>query len=253
MGNVRCYAKYIKKRHSNYPFSQVSSINSSISSQTPQSSREVHNTAENTFIQDVTPDDSDRSKNGEPAVHSNLKSYFESKYEKRDKSSVIKLFESAIKATEGTELVPPPPACEDEKSFTININETQDALSPLPAQKGGTKKRKKAIFIIDDDDDDDDDEDDNEGNKSSKKCQENVQKYQKPTKKYRIDGKIAKFCNNILPESLEDNNVDDTPCSICNSRDTWDNNQILYCDGCNLAFHQACYGVKNIPAGDYFL
>ena len=45
---------------------------------------------------------------------------------------------------------------------------------------------------------------------------------------------------------------DDTPCSICNSRDTWDNNQILYCDGCNLAFHQACYGVKNIPAGDYF-
>ena len=90
-------AKYIKKRHSNYPFSQVSSINSSISSQTPQSSRDVHNAAENTFIQDVTPDDSNRSKNGEPAMHSNLKSYFESKYEKRDKSSVMKLLKVPLK------------------------------------------------------------------------------------------------------------------------------------------------------------
>ena len=243
-------AKYIKKRHSNYPFSQVSSIDSSISSKTPQSSRDVHNAAENTFIQDVTPDDGNRSKNGETAMHSNLKSYLESKYEKRDKSSVMKLFESAIKATEGSELVPPPPTCQSEKSFTMNVTETQDELSPLPAQKGGTKKRKKAIFIIDDDDDDD--EDDNEGDKRSKSCRENVQKYQKPTKKCRIGGEIGNFCNDILPESVEDKSDDDTPCSICNSRDTWDNNQILYCDGCNLAFHQACYGVKNIPAGDYF-
>lgn len=42
-------------------------------------------------------------------------------------------------------------------------------------------------------------------------------------------------------------NIDDCiPCSICNDLEFEEDNQILYCDGCNLAVHQVCYGIRNV-------
>lgn len=42
---------------------------------------------------------------------------------------------------------------------------------------------------------------------------------------------------------------DDTPCNICRMRESDDLNQILICDGCEVAVHQTCYGIRSIPEG----
>lgn len=52
-----------------------------------------------------------------------------------------------------------------------------------------------------------------------------------------------------LPDSFKDAEL---CCSICGEGDTTDDNDILICDGCSFAAHQACYFVKNIPDGSWY-
>eukprot|EP00698_Gefionella_okellyi_P017374 TRINITY_DN5063_c0_g1_i1.p1 TRINITY_DN5063_c0_g1~~TRINITY_DN5063_c0_g1_i1.p1 ORF type:complete len:764 (-),score=127.57 TRINITY_DN5063_c0_g1_i1:1784-3859(-) len=44
---------------------------------------------------------------------------------------------------------------------------------------------------------------------------------------------------------------DDILCCICGNGDSFDSNQIVLCDGCNMAVHQECYGIEHVPEGDY--
>eukprot|EP01138_Halocafeteria_seosinensis_P006533 gb/GECG01006679.1/.p1 GENE.gb/GECG01006679.1/~~gb/GECG01006679.1/.p1 ORF type:complete len:2825 (+),score=332.81 gb/GECG01006679.1/:1-8475(+) len=44
----------------------------------------------------------------------------------------------------------------------------------------------------------------------------------------------------------------DAVCSICHGGDSHPANQIVFCESCNLAVHQRCYGVIAIPEGDWF-
>ena len=44
----------------------------------------------------------------------------------------------------------------------------------------------------------------------------------------------------------------DAVCDICLDGDVTVDNQILFCESCNVAVHQACYGIPRVPAGDYF-
>jgi hypothetical protein len=44
----------------------------------------------------------------------------------------------------------------------------------------------------------------------------------------------------------------DAVCSICNEGEVTPENQILFCEACNVAVHQHCYGVEKIPEGDYY-
>ncbi len=44
----------------------------------------------------------------------------------------------------------------------------------------------------------------------------------------------------------------DDKCCVCGLGDSDDNNQIVLCDGCDIAVHQACYGIRDIPEGDWF-
>ena len=53
-------------------------------------------------------------------------------------------------------------------------------------------------------------------------------------------------CQNQLEEDMN------AVCSICNDGEVTPDNQILFCEACNVAVHQICYGVEKIPEGDYY-
>lgn len=53
-------------------------------------------------------------------------------------------------------------------------------------------------------------------------------------------------------ENLQSKNAaqfDDTPCTVCRRKDSNDVNQIVICDGCDVAVHQECYGIGPLPDG----
>lgn len=41
-------------------------------------------------------------------------------------------------------------------------------------------------------------------------------------------------------------------CDICGDGEVEPDNSILFCEACNVAVHQFCYGVEEIPKGDYY-
>eukprot|EP00750_Incisomonas_marina_P011073 INCI16337.10.p1 GENE.INCI16337.10~~INCI16337.10.p1 ORF type:complete len:1510 (-),score=231.13 INCI16337.10:4408-8937(-) len=53
-----------------------------------------------------------------------------------------------------------------------------------------------------------------------------------------------------MPSSV--NETDDVTCAVCFNGDSLDDNQIVLCDRCDIAVHQACFGLVEIPSGDFF-
>ncbi|KAL9107608.1 MAG: hypothetical protein Q9227_007511 [Pyrenula ochraceoflavens] len=48
-----------------------------------------------------------------------------------------------------------------------------------------------------------------------------------------------------------DNEDRDANCCICDIGEAGSENPIVFCDGCDIAVHQYCYGVQHIPGGDW--
>lgn len=44
---------------------------------------------------------------------------------------------------------------------------------------------------------------------------------------------------------------EDVVCDVCQSPDGEDNNEMVFCDKCNVCVHQACYGIQKVPTGSW--
>jgi len=55
-----------------------------------------------------------------------------------------------------------------------------------------------------------------------------------------------------IEESHQEGNVESLAfCCVCRDGESEDTNEMLYCEKCNNAVHQACYGVKIVPEGNW--
>ncbi|RYP13268.1 hypothetical protein DL765_006942 [Monosporascus sp. GIB2] len=51
--------------------------------------------------------------------------------------------------------------------------------------------------------------------------------------------------------SGDEGSEDDEVCAVCSKPDSEPPNEIIFCDSCDMAVHQKCYGVPVIPEGDW--
>ncbi|KAI5127719.1 bromodomain and PHD finger-containing protein 1 [Nematocida parisii] len=59
------------------------------------------------------------------------------------------------------------------------------------------------------------------------------------------------FLQRIAITKISDGDDLSEECNICGGKETEDDNFLVFCDGCNIAVHQSCYGVPHIPEGSW--
>lgn len=118
-------------------------------------------------------------------------------------------------------------------------------LSPkkkqMPSQRGG---RKNVAFQ-------EDGEDAEEvlaaGSPSRKTAQKKGKATSNSTKKHEAEPEASGNESSEESESEEDDEI----CILCSKPDSEKGNEIVFCDNCDLAVHQECYGIPEVPEGDW--
>eukprot|EP00644_Phytophthora_capsici_P001893 jgi/Phyca11/544416/estExt2_Genewise1Plus.C_PHYCAscaffold_140535 len=62
-------------------------------------------------------------------------------------------------------------------------------------------------------------------------------------------------CQNAVPSQRKESQPEqeeDGCCSICLETESYDDDPIVFCDGCNVAVHQFCYGIHVVPKDKWF-
>lgn len=65
-------------------------------------------------------------------------------------------------------------------------------------------------------------------------------------------GWIKATLKHSVEEDSDSDGEEDVPCAICHTQGSEEPNEIVFCEGCNLAVHQECYGIPVVPEGDWF-
>jgi hypothetical protein len=47
-----------------------------------------------------------------------------------------------------------------------------------------------------------------------------------------------------LDPLLDEEEEDDPPCAVCGRPEPFDQDEVVFCDGCDMAVHQRCYALK---------
>ncbi|KAI5187148.1 hypothetical protein NEHOM01_1964 [Nematocida homosporus] len=59
------------------------------------------------------------------------------------------------------------------------------------------------------------------------------------------------YLQRIAATKIPENEEIADECNICADQETSNENFLVFCDGCNIGVHQACYGIPNIPEGNW--
>lgn len=59
------------------------------------------------------------------------------------------------------------------------------------------------------------------------------------------------YLQRIALTKIPENEELSEECNICGDKETENDNFLVFCDGCNIAVHQSCYGIPNIPEGSW--
>lgn len=85
---------------------------------------------------------------------------------------------------------------------------------------------------------------------NDKRRQERLPPVSKTVLELLLD-RFEKYCYFEVKTSKHLPRDEDAICSVCLDGECHVNNVILFCDLCNLAVHQECYGVPHIPEGSW--
>ncbi|XP_018559488.1 protein Jade-1 isoform X1 [Lates calcarifer] len=73
----------------------------------------------------------------------------------------------------------------------------------------------------------------------------------------RVMEELERRCHENMTHAMETEEGlgieydEDVVCDVCQSPDGEDNNEMVFCDKCNICVHQACYGIQKVPKGSW--
>lgn len=73
----------------------------------------------------------------------------------------------------------------------------------------------------------------------------------------RVMEEFERCCHDNMTHAMETEEGlgieydEDVVCDVCQSPDGEDNNEMVFCDKCNICVHQACYGIQKVPKGSW--